>query len=150
MSRCIVVTFVVLVALVASMTSAAAADITTGRADVDLWQIRDFSIGVVSPWAKDASGFGVASVGIKVLPVDQPEVINIQNCWYTVPQYFLATSALEVMAPLNELESFSLDDLFLGASIHGVTIEAGIPVRLGANYTEYGWGWHVVGELWEF
>jgi hypothetical protein len=103
-----------------------------------------FEVGVVDPFDAEAASYGALLLPIKILPVSSPERITSENWYRSIPQYLLAHSALEVIAP------FTLDDIDLGVSIHGLTIGGEIPLRIGVNHTDAGWGWHVSGGIWSF
>jgi hypothetical protein len=135
---------VVAVLLAAASAACAGLDVSTDPPEAKPGEVLGFEVGVVDPFDSQVASYGAMLLPIKVLPIDPPERITHENWYRTIPQYLLAHATLEVIAP------FTMDDIDLGVSIHALTIRGDIPLRVGLNHTDAGWGWHVSGGIWSF
>ena len=107
-------------------------------------KILGFDVGLVDPFADGYPSYGALMLPVQVVSIPEPDSITSENFWRTVPQYMLARSTLEIVAP------FDLDDIDLGVSVRAFTVSSEIPIRLGLNHTEAGWGWHFSSPIWRF
>lgn len=128
------------VAVVLVTCGVAGADVT----DAQPGDLMGFEIGLIDPFAEGAPSYGALMLPIKALPIDPPASITSENWYRTIPQHILANTAVEIIAP------FTFDDIDLGVSAQVVSIRGNLPIRIGMNHTDAGWGWHVTGAVWTF
>jgi hypothetical protein len=105
-----------------------------------VWGALGAGLAYVDPFPKEAESSGKVVLGVKALPMEEkPRPTTIEEVLYNIP----ASLRLDFLFGLDG------EELDLGGSVRLYQGKALIPLNLGLNHTDPGWGWHVYGDFGE-